>query len=223
VRPNVPPPRPHDPDDRVTLGRIGEWEVRRFEEDGALFGYSAPRGFLHLQLWHPRRAVSLLTPSRLTAGRYEAFPIAGWKLAVKSLEVIGGVIRAEHGLVLPCEARVRALERWFVTAPERSAVRAWMAKRLTAERAAQVGSRLGMLLVVLFFSIACARAPIPSTAEADGRQFERDRRAILAMAGEFEVSFDFRETTALALGYELRAPSRSAGFERVAPPSASRR
>ncbi len=68
------PPRPHDPDDRVTLGRIGEWEVRRFEGDGAKSGYSAPRGFLHVQLWHPWRAVSLLTPSRLTAGRYEAFP-----------------------------------------------------------------------------------------------------------------------------------------------------
>jgi hypothetical protein len=130
-----PPPRPHDPADRVPLARIGEWEVRRFEEDGALFGYAAPRGLLHLQLWHPRRAVSLLTPSRLTGGRYEAFPIAGWKLAAKSLEVIGGVVRGEHGVVVPSPGRMRALERWFVTAAERVALREWMAKRIGADRA----------------------------------------------------------------------------------------
>lgn len=37
-------------------------------------------------------------------------------------------------------------------------------------------------------------------------QFEQDRRAILAMQGEYAVTFDFRETVAIAAGYELAEP-----------------
>jgi hypothetical protein len=44
--------------------------------------------------------------------------------------------------------------------------------------------------------------------------FERDRKAILAMAGEFEVKFRFDETVSLRAGYELRH-DQSAGFETV--------
>jgi hypothetical protein len=84
----------------------------------------------------------------------------------------------------------------------------------SAVRSAHAATRW-LALVVLLFSIACARTSIHSTAEADASRFERDRHAILAMAGEFEVSFDFRETAVLTPAYERRAPSRSAGFERV--------
>jgi hypothetical protein len=44
--------------------------------------------------------------------------------------------------------------------------------------------------------------------------FERDRKAILAMAGEFEVKFRFDETVSLREGYELRH-DKSQGFETV--------
>lgn len=44
---------------------------------------------------------------------------------------------------------------------------------------------------------------------------ERDRLAILAMAGEYEVDFDFTETVALEAGYERREPKESGGFETV--------
>ncbi|HTQ98420.1 MAG TPA: DUF6607 family protein [Candidatus Acidoferrum sp.] len=46
-------------------------------------------------------------------------------------------------------------------------------------------------------------------------QFERDRQAILAMTGEFEVKFHFEETVALKPGYELKPAKNSAGFEKV--------
>lgn len=36
--------------------------------------------------------------------------------------------------------------------------------------------------------------------------FERDRQAILAMLGEYDVTFDFRETVPIADGYELAEP-----------------
>lgn len=50
---------------------------------------------------------------------------------------------------------------------------------------------------------------------ADERTFDCDRRAILAMVGEYEVGFHFDETVVLASGYERRKPHRSRGFELV--------
>ena len=51
---------------------------------------------------------------------------------------------------------------------------------------------------------------------AEGEQpFDCDRRAILAMLGEFKVSFAFDETAVLAPGYERRPAQRSGGFEAV--------
>lgn len=45
--------------------------------------------------------------------------------------------------------------------------------------------------------------------------FERDRRAILSMAGGFAVTFRFEETLGVAAGYELREPEESGGHELV--------
>ncbi|MEM1404193.1 MAG: DUF6607 family protein [Pseudomonadota bacterium] len=44
---------------------------------------------------------------------------------------------------------------------------------------------------------------------------ERDRRAILAMAGDYRTSFDFIETVGFVEGYEPRRPYQSWGTERV--------
>lgn len=46
-------------------------------------------------------------------------------------------------------------------------------------------------------------------------KYERDRRAILAMAGIYQVSFDFVETVALTEGYELDRPYQSWATEIV--------
>ncbi len=44
---------------------------------------------------------------------------------------------------------------------------------------------------------------------------ERDRRAILAMAGDYRTSFDFIETVGFTVDYQPRAPYQSWGTERV--------
>ncbi len=75
------PPRPHDPRDRIVLGTYGPWEVCGFEPGGRFDTYFAERGMKHLQFWLPEAGFSLLTPSRLTGGRFEVFPFAGWKHA----------------------------------------------------------------------------------------------------------------------------------------------
>jgi len=46
-------------------------------------------------------------------------------------------------------------------------------------------------------------------------EFERDRRAILAMAGEYRVSFDFIEVAGFDGGYEPKKPYQSWGTEKV--------
>lgn len=45
------------------------------------------------------------------------------------------------------------------------------------------------------------------------RKFDCDRRAILSMLGEYQVTFNFYETTVLKLGYERESPKHSGGFE----------
>ena len=51
---------------------------------------------------------------------------------------------------------------------------------------------------------APAAAPAaPMTAERSAAEFEADREAILAMAGEYTVTFDFSEFLAVEAGYEL--------------------
>jgi hypothetical protein len=55
---------------------------------------------------------------------------------------------------------------------------------------------------------------IRPTAQAD-TTFEKDRRAILAMLGEYEVTFTFRETVVLKPGYERKTSKDTGAFETV--------
>ena len=50
---------------------------------------------------------------------------------------------------------------------------------------------------------------------AEAEKKEQDRAAILAMAGDYKVSFDFTETVPFVAGYELKEPKLSGGHEVV--------
>lgn len=52
-------------------------------------------------------------------------------------------------------------------------------------------------------STPAAAAALPAHSQSE---FERDRQAILAMQGEYAVTFDFREMVPIAPGYELADP-----------------
>lgn len=65
------------------------------------------------------------------------------------------------------------------------------------------------LLLVLPAAHARGAAPAPASDPA------RDRAAILAMQGEYDVGFEFHETVAFAPGYERVAPKRSGASEIV--------
>lgn len=70
-------------------------------------------------------------------------------------------------------------------------------------------------------SLACAPRSIAPTVQAEapaaeGCDPERDRAAILRMAGSYQVEFAFEETVSLSEGYAPRAPYRTTGTEWVA-------
>ena len=61
---------------------------------------------------------------------------------------------------------------------------------------------------------ACANAPHTGTTAGAG-SLEQDREAILAMAGNYKVTFDFTETVPFVDGYELKKPYITGGDEVV--------
>ena len=62
---------------------------------------------------------------------------------------------------------------------------------------------------------ALADGPIVQTAEAAQAAFEQDRQTILAMAGDFKVTFDMQESTPWMEGYEPLERKISGGYESV--------
>lgn len=62
-------------------------------------------------------------------------------------------------------------------------------------------------------------APFLATAVAtpadEAARFEQDRRAILAMTGDYRVRFDFTETVSFDPAYTIKEPKRSGGYEVV--------
>lgn len=90
-----------------------------------------------------------------------------------------------------------------------------------------VPMRLPTLLAPLTLLLAAcsltppAPTPMPNTGPssappaADTARFAADRKAILAMAGEYRVAFQFDEEVPLKAGYKPHEPHRSGGFEFV--------
>lgn len=63
-------------------------------------------------------------------------------------------------------------------------------------------------------ALAHPETPAPAAAAAEAA-YQRDRAAILGMAGNFRVRFDFRETTPFVAGYEPIDDKVSGGYESV--------
>ncbi|BCW88189.1 hypothetical protein sos41_13270 [Alphaproteobacteria bacterium SO-S41] len=60
-----------------------------------------------------------------------------------------------------------------------------------------------------------ASAPVAAAPAATQADFERDRQSILAMAGNYRVMFDFKETVPFVADYKPIEPKESGGFEIV--------
>jgi hypothetical protein len=75
-------------------------------------------------------------------------------------------------------------------------------------------TRRASMLALAGVSVAAA-APQVVFAQTRGSAVERDRQAILAMAGDYRVRFNFNETVAFVDGYTPLEPKRSGGHESV--------
>jgi hypothetical protein len=91
---------------------IDGWELRLFGE--RKYQYFVTRGLWHVQLWHPTARVSVLTPSRLTCGFYEAYPIASWKAQAPDYERLVARIAGVHSVALPSAGTLAKVEKAFV-------------------------------------------------------------------------------------------------------------
>jgi hypothetical protein len=84
-------------------------------------------------------------------------------------------------------------------------------------------SRLTSTAILALGLTACSTLTMQDSAsvqpatlsERGDADFQRDRAAILAMAGEYDVTFDFRETVALQEGYEFADDKRTGAWEVV--------
>jgi hypothetical protein len=75
--------------------------------------------------------------------------------------------------------------------------------------------RKALTAALALLTAACAATPEFPAVAAPSADPERDRRAILAMAGEYQVQFRFDETVALQAGYKLHEPHLTTGHEFV--------
>lgn len=132
--PLMPPP-PHDPNERVWLAELGTWQLRGHAPGGRFQRWLQAHGMGHLQLWHPERRISILTPSRLTLGRWELFPVHGWKLPVYDWVDVRDQLRSMH-LRAPSTAALRAALRWFCHT-DAAALDAWLPTTAIARRASR--------------------------------------------------------------------------------------
>ena len=103
------PPPPHDPRDRELIARVAGWEIRL--PRGRLSQSLVSNGFWHVQLWNPLASVSVLTPSRLTDDRYEAFLSAGSRLRAQKYGELERAIAEQHSVPLLPESALLELER----------------------------------------------------------------------------------------------------------------
>lgn len=110
----------HATGERVPIAQLGDWEVRRHDEHGPHHHYFTTRGMLHLQLWHPRAQISILTPSILTGGRFDIWR-DGIRIAVSTWADVAYHLIDEP---LPSAAEIAALRAWTVTRDELAARRA---------------------------------------------------------------------------------------------------
>lgn len=72
-----------------------------------------------------------------------------------------------------------------------------------------------VLIATLCAAITLAAAPATVAVAQPDTALQRDRAAILAMAGDYRVRFEFRETVSFVAGYTPIPPATSGGFEAV--------
>jgi hypothetical protein len=202
-----------------------EWSVR--QDYGLLVGTNrhtiTPTGWIHEQ---QNNKVTNLNEHRVLArefgfNRYEAIddPLPEAEAYIRATEVLWKRVRSHWAALLgpgqrvrlkgapdqaklyePLFAKAEALQKDAETPVSDATVQTLVADYLAPEQTASTAYR-------------SVEKPLPQCHAADTKAC--DRAAILHMAGDFAVGFNFQETVALAPNYQRRQPMHSDAFEMV--------
>lgn len=115
----APEPWLHDPDARVPVLRVGDWEVRALRRGSPRFRRLHRRGGLHVQLWDPAAGVSVVTPSALTGQRFEICRRGDRPIAVPRPPQLHGTVADLGAAPLPTMREIALLADWFTRAGRR--------------------------------------------------------------------------------------------------------
>jgi hypothetical protein len=85
---------------------------------------------------------------------------------------------------------------------------------MNIEKSSQIEGPTVKALLILTTVAALFAAPLSASATTENAE-ARDHRSILAMAGDYDVTFNMRETVAFQPGYKLLAPTRTGGHESI--------
>jgi hypothetical protein len=103
---------------RPLVGMLDDWELRH--------DTSTAKGQGYVQLC--KRGISIVTPSRATAGNFEAL-LDGKRITARTWKAMRSTL-VQHGVVPPGRHALRAIETWFVLpneSPTGRLLRSWWA------------------------------------------------------------------------------------------------
>ncbi|MEM6930381.1 MAG: hypothetical protein AAF602_25820, partial [Myxococcota bacterium] len=104
----------HDPASRCLIDDTPSgWQVLGHAFNTDRHAYFAPRGMLHLQWWFPARRVSVVTPSRLTEGRFEVWDGVNVR-RICCHRHLTTIFVEQLALVPPCDEAMRHYRACFV-------------------------------------------------------------------------------------------------------------
>lgn len=103
----------HDPDARVPVLRVGDWEVRALRRGSPRFRRLQRCGGLHVQLWDPATGVSVVTPSALTGQRFEICRHGDRPIAVPRPPQLHGTVAGLGAAPLPTMREIALLADWY--------------------------------------------------------------------------------------------------------------
>lgn len=119
--PNANPPAGdepwlHDPDARIPVLRVGDWEVRALRRGSPRFRRLHRCGGLHVQFWDPATGVSVVTPSALTGQRFEICRRGDRPVAVPRPPQLHGTVAGLGAAPLPTMREIALLADWYTRA-----------------------------------------------------------------------------------------------------------
>jgi len=154
----------HDPSSRAVVSRVGDWEVRVLPRRSQQFPRPNRRNDPHVQLWHPRLRLSVITPNRLTANRFEV-QLAGkrtWRMARTA--ALHPFVALLAGVDLPRMREIAMLAEWFGRSQARHGRRHPQTARTRAAQQRpgskrRAGSLAASTLLAAESSSACESSP----------------------------------------------------------------